>query len=158
MWPFKRREQEWGDTARRLVREIIDSTISEVDRKYGALRQVNDLEKEIQGLKRTVSELEISKSKKEEEFAREKREVEHMVGLERAKVSFERDKAIQEATNKVQTEALAADKKRFGEEMAFQRARFEDEIKAQRTLMEQILARLPSVEALINVGGAKKRS
>ena len=116
---------------------------------YGA-KKASDLQKEI-------TKLEIEKSKADESRERKDREVEHKIGLERARHEFEIKQATAEATLKVREENLAADKERFKAEMEFQRKHLEDEIGSLRTLVGQMMERLPSAEIYADLSGPKGR-
>ena len=117
--------------------------------------QINSLSS-IDDLKRQISQLEIDRDKKKEEFDRREREVEHKVGLERKRQEFEIEQAKRETTVKVREENLAADKDRFKSEMDFQRKHLEGEIGSLRTLVGQLLERVPSAEIFADVS-VKKR-
>jgi hypothetical protein len=116
------------------------------------------LTEEIVGLRRQISDLEISKSKIEEGHAKERRELTHMIGLEKKRQEFEITQAKAETTLKVQQENLAADKTRFAGEMSFQRERFEKEVGYLKDMMKDILDRLPNVNATLDLGGKRKRA
>lgn len=117
--------------------------------------QINSLSS-IEDLKRQISQLEIDRDKKKEEFDRREREVEHKVGLERKRQEFEIEQAKRETTVKVREENLAADKDRFKSEMDFQRKHLEGEIGSLRTLVGQLLERVPSAEIFADIGTKKR--
>lgn len=106
-------------------------------------------------LQKQITKLEVERDKKQEEWDRREREVEHKVGLERKRQEFEIAQAKRETEVKVREENLAADKERFKSEMDFQRKHLEGEIGSLRTLVGQLLERLPSAEIIANVGGKK---
>ena len=126
-----------------LVQETIMQATSEALQSWrdtlGKLRERAALVKEIE-------DLTISKGRREEEFDRREREVEHKIGLERTRQEFEITQAKRETTVSVREENLSADRERFKAEMEFQRAHLEDEIGSLRTLVGQMLERLPSAE------------
>lgn len=103
------------------------------------------LEDEITGLKKQKVELEIKRDKITEDHEREKREVKHMVGLERKRQEFEIDQAKRETTVTVREENLAADRARFEEQMKFTTERFQAEVGYLKDLMGEVLDRLPTV-------------
>ncbi len=113
-----------------------------------------DAEK-LSDLKKSIAQLEIDRDKKQEGFDRREREVEHKVGLERKRQEFEIEQAKRETVTKVREENLAADKERFAAEMKFQRERLEGEVNALRTLVEQLLERVPSAQIFAEIGGKK---
>ena len=100
---------------------------------------------EVKTLRETITNLEITKAKAQEDRDREKREVEHMVGLERKRQAFEIDQAKRETTVTVREENLKADKDRFQEQMKFTTERFEKEVGYLKEIMTQVLERLPTV-------------
>jgi hypothetical protein len=103
------------------------------------------LTEEVGQLRTVITNLEITKSKLEEENERDKRETEHFVGLERKRSEFEKESAQREAVLAVREENLQADRDRFEEQMKFTTARFEQETDWLRKHMNEILTRLPSV-------------
>lgn len=137
------------------VRRVLDNANEEVKERLAGFRTVAELNEEILVLKEDLSDLHIQKSRREEEFAKREREVEHKVGLERKRQAFEVEQAKREAVVEVREENLAADKDRFKEEMEFQRERLEGEIESLRKLTEKLLERLPSAEIFATIGGGK---
>lgn len=113
------------------------------------------LNEEIIRLKETISDLEINKSKIEEIHAREERELRHMVGLERERQKVELTNAKKETSLDVREEALAADKKRFSDEMKFQNDRFSKEVDYLKGILGEILSRLPTVTVDKKIGKSR---
>lgn len=118
-----------GDTLKRMVTDAFERA----ERSLAGIRDITDLREEIETLK-------IEKARREEEYARREREVEHKVGLERKRQAVELANATREATLKVREENLAADKTRFAEEMKFQRERFTTEVSYLKEMLQQVLA------------------
>jgi len=111
-----------------------------------------DATKRIKNLQQQISQLEIDKAKIVEENAREKREVTHMVGLERKRQEFEAEQAKkgieharEQAILEVQKQNLDTERAAFVKEMAFREERFSQEVGYLKDLMGQILDRLPTV-------------
>ena len=128
------------------------SEIERLTREVAALRaekkaitEVRELEDKIVNLKKQVTDLEIVKDKKQEEFDRRDRELTHMIGLEKKRQEVETKQAKQEATLAVREENLAAERKEFDKQMKFREERFDGEVKYLKDLMEKILTRLPNV-------------
>ncbi len=128
------------------------SEIERLTREVAALRaekkaitETRDLEDKIIGLKKQVTELEIVKDKKQEEFDRRERELTHMIGLEKKRQEIETKQAKQEATLAVREENLKAERTEFDKQMKFREERFDGEVKYLKDLMEKILGRLPTV-------------
>ena len=104
---------------------------------------------EILKLREEIEDLKIAKSRLTEEHAREDRELRHMIGLEKKRQEVEVEQATKSAVLAVQEENLAADRKRFADEMAFQRSRFEEEVGYLKGMMADIRARLPNVNVAL---------
>lgn len=96
-------------------------------------------------LKTEIEDLRIAKSRLTEAHEREKRELTHMVGLEKKRQEVELAQGKREATLAVREENLKADRDRFEEQMKFTRKRFEEEVGYLKDLMGEILDRLPTV-------------
>ena len=143
-WPLER-------MIRKTIEDAVLTSLVETNKKIGSYAKVEELQ-------RQIATLEIEKSKREEEYARREREVEHKVGLERKRQEFEIEQSKREATVKVQQENLAADKERFKAEMNFQRKHLEGEIGSLRDLVKDMLQRLPSAEIYAEVSGGKSRN
>lgn len=140
----------------RKIKQAVDEAVRGV---YGrALNEGADavrLSIDIVNLKKQISDLEIQQAKKQEDWDRREREIEHKVGLERKRQEFEVDAASRKATLDIQEKNLAADKDRFKAEMDFQRSRLEGEVGSLRELVGEMLKRLPSAEVFMDV--SKKR-
>ena len=128
------------------------SEIERLTREVAALRgekkaitEVRELEDKIVSLKKQVTELEIVKDKKQEEFDRRDRELTHMIGLEKKRQEVETKQAKQEATLAVREENLKAERSEFEKQMKFREERFDGEVDYLKSLMKQILERLPTV-------------
>mgnify|MGYP001576758184 CR=1 FL=1 len=103
-------------------------------------------------LKKQITELEIEKGRMVEDHEKQKRELTHMIGLEKKRQEFEIDKAKSETSLKVREENLSADKKRFEEQMKFNNERFTSEVGYLKDMMGQILERVPNLTANLEVG------
>lgn len=103
------------------------------------------LNAKVESLKRQISDLEIQRDKKQEDFDRRERELTHMIGLEKKRQEVETKQAKQEATLAVREENLAAERKEFEKQMKFREDRFDGEVKYLKGMVEQILGRLPTV-------------
>lgn len=122
-------------------------------RDYGPVGpNVQALTAEVLGLKSTIAQLEIDKSKIEEEFEKRERELRHMIGLEKVRQEQEREQAKVElaqaataAKLTVREENLAADKLRFEEQLTFNTERFATMEKYLKDMLADILQRLPNV-------------
>lgn len=106
-----------------------------------------ELATSVLNLKKQINDLEIEKSKIKEQHAKEDRELRHMIGLEKKRQEFEIEQSKRETTLKVQQENLAADKKRFEDQMKFHETRFTEEVGYLKDMIKNVLDRLPNVSA-----------
>lgn len=128
------------------------SELAKLESERKARAEERKLSGELEGLQKQIAKLTIDKDRIVEDNAREKREVTHMVGLERKRQEFEAEQAKQsvatartEAMLEVREENLAAERTAFEQHMKFQNDRFEAEVGYLKDLMGQILDRLPTV-------------
>lgn len=150
--PFWSRKKSEVEAERETITKVVgDAVKAALASATDGVRDALRLGTQVDTLKKQISDLEISKSKKEEEFAREKREVEHMVGLERKRSEFEKEAAKREATLSVREENLKAERQRFEDAMAFRDKRFTEEVNYLKGMIGQVL------EAIPNVGTAPKK-
>jgi hypothetical protein len=132
------------------VKDAVDQSERDARASMAKLRKVSELEQEI-------TKLTIEKDRKQEEWDRREREIEHKVGLEQKRQEFEISQAKRDTQVTVREENLAADKERFKAEMDFQRKRLEEEVASLRTLVGQMLERLPSAEIYADLSGKGKK-
>lgn len=104
-------------------------------------RQALELADQAAELREEISRLNIQRSEIEEKHARERREIDHKLGLQRARQEQELELGIREAQLQAKEENLAADQRRFEESVKF----IKDETANQRKLLEEVLKRLPTV-------------
>lgn len=129
---------------RSAMKRALEDAGGAVLEKYRDIAKASDLKQQIEALK-------VEKSSIEERYQRQEREVEHKIGLERKRQEFEVEQAKRETTVLVREENLSADKERFKAEMEFQREHLEGEIESLRSLVGQMLKRLPSAEIYAKV-------
>ena len=115
----------------RLLKQIEDGT--------------NGLPGQIVKLKTQISDLEVQRSRREEEVARQERELKHMIGLEKKRQEWEIEVAKKDTSLTVREGNLAAAQKRFEEQLAFNTDRFEKMESYLKDMMSNILERLPNV-------------
>ena len=106
-----------------------------------------ELATSVLNLKKQINDLEIEKSKLKEVHEREERELRHMIGLEKKRQEFEIEQSKRETKLTVQQENLAADKKRFEDQMKFHETRFTEEVSYLKEMIGNVLERLPNVTA-----------
>lgn len=133
----------------RLVAEATSRVVKDLD----GLKTIDQLQSKVAALREQSSKLTIEKSQKEEEFARREREIEHKVGLERARQEQELKAAKREAIIEVREQNLSTERKQFEAQMKFQTDRFAEEQKYLKDLMGQLLQRLPDITANLRLGG-----
>ena len=104
-----------------------------------------NLPHQILTLKKQIAELEITKAKREEEFARQERELRHMIGLEKKRQEWEIEVAKKDTALNVREENLALSTKRFEDQLQFNTERFEKMESYLKDMMTSILERLPNV-------------
>ena len=136
----------------------LKTAVTELKGERAATSKIRDMEREYAETKRQLTDLQIEFDKEKEKHAREKREVEHLVGLERKRSEFEREAAVTEARVAVREENLTAEQQRFEDQMKFITTRFEKEIEQSKELMMEILTRLPKVEALMRIQSGQNGS
>lgn len=130
----------------KVLRELWADAVSRVDEELKGLRSVTDLNKKVKELRGQIETLEIEKERADEDFARREREIEHKIGLERKRQEFEVEAAKREATVSLREENLAADRKRFEDQMEFQTQRFTKEVGYLKEIIGQLAERLPTTE------------
>ncbi len=151
---------ELNDAIVALKEEIV-----ELKAERNAQAKQTNLLKDYTALKLEVEELKISKARLVEDNEREKREVTHMVGLERKRQEFEAEQARKgietaktDAVLKVREENLKAEKEAFAKQMKFQQEQFDGQVKYLKGMVEQILERLPTVTVDRQISETTKRS
>lgn len=141
---------------RKSLEEKVDQlyeTIGELSGQVKALRSERDaltdaaeLREERDRLRAEIVDLGIERARIDEDHAREKREVTHMVGLERKRSEFEVEAAKREALLDVREDNLDGAVDKIEEKLGFIQTRMEEEVKYLReTLISAILKRLPTV-------------
>lgn len=139
----------------KILAEIKDLSkkVATLQGERSALADKVALDNEIVELTKKVAELGIKYDREKEKWDRERREVEHQVGLQRKRGEFETEAATRGAMLEVREENLAADKARFDEHVKFIEERFEQQFASLNELMGKFLERMPTTEQLIRVGG-----
>jgi len=155
---FSRSEDgQLRDTIREVTEAVVRDALDDAADTVRRYREITRLQDTVTSLKKEIETLTIEKDRKEEDFARREREIEHKVGLEKKRSEFERDAAKREATLELREEALGAKEEAFRERMEFLTTRFEEEVTYQRDVLEKVLARLPSAEIIARIGNGGGR-
>jgi hypothetical protein len=119
-----------------------------------ALREERDETERVTDLRRKVEQLKIEKDRLAEDNARKIRETEHKVGLLKTKQDHDVANARRETKIEVREENLTADKKRFEDEMAFQREHMQREVDRFDGIAKALMERLPTIE--VELSGAAR--
>lgn len=140
------------DEIRNLSRQV---AALEGERNY--LDERRNLSDEIAMLKEQIEDYKIKRLRQTEEHETEKREVKHMVGLERKRQEFEHEQAMKEveaarreAVLEVREANLEQNRKEFEDRMKFITERFTTEVSYLKEIMEVLADRLPSVNVELN--------
>lgn len=133
----------------RALKPLVADILQTVQKDLQDIKSVRDLTVKTKELRTQVEQLTIEKGRKEEEYARREREVEHKVGLERKRQEMEMAAAKREATLTVREENLKADRERFEAQLKFHEDRFAQEVTYLKDIMSNILKRLPDVNVRV---------
>jgi len=126
--------------------EVLEREVRKLVQQRDDLQTEAGLSDTIISLRKRITELEIEEAKKTEAFDREKREVEHMVGLERRRADFEREAAIREAELSVREQNLAAVQENLQKQIDFMVERFTEEVGYLKTeVLAVVIKALPNV-------------
>lgn len=134
------RESELLDRLEEVTREL-----AEVRGTFDGTKTAVKLAQQINTLREEISTLKVDKSVLTEAHNREKREVEHEVGLHRKQMDFELDSARREALLEVREANLDHERKAFEEQQAFRQEQFDGQITYIKDITAQILERLPAI-------------
>lgn len=140
----------------RTLRSLWDEAVSKVNDELQGIKSLRDLSAKVKAAREELETLKIEQARKDEEFERREREIEHKVGLERTRQEFEIEQAKREATVAVREENLDADRRRFEEQMKFQEERFTKEVGYLKEMLTEIVQRLPSAEFTADLTGRPK--
>lgn len=132
--------QELLDQVKELSRQVarLQGESDAIDQRRSLMDERDDLQTQIQTLT-------IERDRKEEDFARQRREVEHSTGLHRKQSEWERQKAVEEAKLTVQQENLSLDRQRFEDQLAFSKEQIKAEVDRLEKLVGGLMERLPIV-------------
>lgn len=87
----------------------------------------------------------IEQDRKDEEFARKEREIDHKIGLERQRMAQEKEAVTTQAKLEVREENLVAEKDRFTQEMKFMRERMDKEVDQLKDMTANLMNLIPKV-------------
>lgn len=127
-----------------LIKELWEEAVAKVSDELAGIRSLRDLSAKVKALREEAETLKIEAARKQEEFDKREREIEHKVGLERERQKVELANAKREATVAVREENLKADRDRFESQMKFHEDRFTEEVKYLKEMLGTIVERLPT--------------
>lgn len=134
--------------------EELTKTVAKLRGEKDALSEHQKLVRERDALREELEVLKIEKDRRDEEFARERREIEHATGLHRKQSEWERTKAVDEAKITVREENLSAERTRFSEQIEFHKEQIRSEVNRMEKLISGLMDRLPTitVEKTVDLG------
>ena len=141
----------------KALKQLWDDAVSKVNDELAGIRSLRDLSAKVKATREELETLKIEKARKDEDFAKREREIEHKVGLERERQKVELENAKREATLSVREENLKADRQRFEEQMKFHEDRFTEEVKYLKDMLGQIVERLPTANLTGDITPAGRR-
>lgn len=121
----------------------LSKRVAELKGERDAISDKSKLADEIATLKQEKTAKEIELDRVKEDHEREKREIDHKIGLHRQRVEQEIELSRKEAVLDVREENLKKDRERFEQEMDYTRKRFSEEVDRLTSLQKEILERLP---------------
>ena len=137
----------------RRIRQIVEQTVTGLGKDMGESISVNLKKlKDVGKLSLELEELKIEKLRREEEYEKRERELEHKVGLERKRQEFEIEQAKREAKVEIKEGNLAEKEKTFEERMAFMTERFEKEVDQYHTQLSSMMEKIPTAEIFAHLG------
>ncbi len=157
MFEFLRKLEQTNKTDE--LREIIEPAVEEavlraisfVREDFENLEKVAVLKRQKLGLEEDLEKLKLQKERKEEEFDRREREIEHKVGLDRQRMEQEGTLQKREAVLEAKESNLEQSQEAFDERMEF----FKQELSDQKGLLKSVLDRLPTAEIFAGLGTPK---
>ena len=108
--------------------EELEATVRKLMRQKKEVEDEAGYSEQIIQLKKKLADLEIQQAKKQETFDREKREVEHSVGLERRRSEFETEAATRDAVLTVREQNLTNVQENLQKQIDFMVERFTSEV------------------------------
>lgn len=139
------------------LRALWDEAVAKVSEELAGIKSLRDLSAKVRSTREELETLKIEAGRKAEEYAKRDREIEHKVGLERERQKNELEAAKREAIVSVREENLKADRERFESQMAFQEKRFTEEVGYLKSMLGDVLKRLPTAEFTGDLTPNRKR-
>jgi predicted RNase H-like nuclease (RuvC/YqgF family) len=154
-WRKKREaiEEQVGN----VVAGIVQSQFGTIKKEIGEIGDVLALKRKKSELEGQIEKLKLEHANFKEDQARQVRETEHKVGLVKKQHEQEIEFAKREVALEVKEQTLDADRKRFEEQMKFEREQLEGQIGHLRDIIDPLLRALPSAEIIASIGGGKTK-
>lgn len=135
-----------------LLEEIagLRADVKALKKEREAVTEQLALSETVTDLKRRIADLKVDESRLKEQHARERREVEHQVGLQRKRQEFEVEAAKRDTELTVREGNLSAERERFTRDMDFQRGELQNQIGYLKELMEKVFERLPNTSLALD--------
>jgi chromosome segregation ATPase len=156
----KNNEVRHQETLSRLA--SVEKELAVAQGKLDALQEQKTDTEERNQLKREVADLQVQKSKIEEETARKIRETEHRVGLLQKKQDQDHAHAIREvevkvreAELKVREDNLSKDIQRFEDQMKFQQSQLKGEVDRVADILNKAMDLIPQVNLTGSIAPAQ---
>lgn len=138
-------QSNFREAIKKDIYGIIERLGESASSGFNRIKEAVDLAEVVETLRNELAALRIDKSRIEETFAREKREIEHKLGLERMRQNQELELAVREMQVKVREENLKAERDMFSKQTDAIQKRFEDQLKDQNSLIKNLLTALPNM-------------
>lgn len=135
---------------KRVVLELWDRLDKLASKELTKYDEIINLEEKVADLIKQKTVLEIEVGKKQEEYDRRDREIEHKIGLERKRQVQELELSKREATVAIREENLKADRDRFEGQIQFHEKRFTEEVKYLKDMIQGLTEALPTMKIRIN--------
>lgn len=142
--PTEKKAKERRDTILEAI-QVLSLDLAEVKGELAATSSQRRLQNELNKLKEQISDARIEKSRMDEEHARERREIEHHVGLERQRVDLEIENAKTQAALTAREENLQGKEDLFDQHMKFYKEQMDAHIDDVKNLLNQVMTRIPTV-------------
>lgn len=154
--PFVKFEETFRSTLKQDIIDLMTQFSYGSSEAINKIRESIDLAKTVEKLREELANLKINESQIKEKYAREKREIEHMLGLEKTRQAQELELSKREAALEVKEQALKQEREMFKKEAESIQKRFEDQLKDQNMLITNLLGALPNMKIIRTENGASK--
>lgn len=137
---------------RRVIVQLANEWALSLDQKLESIKSVIDLSNKVKTLRDEIEMLTIEKSRKQEEFDKKNREIDHKLGLAQARQTQELELAKREAKLEVNEANLKTEREAFGKQMEFNTNRFTAECKYLKEIISNLAKQLPTMHIERKIG------